>query len=62
VVAGKTLTSYASLQTDVRNAGAAAWRDEPVVVDDAEGWRLITSRDPGDLDAFLGAIDDTLAG
>ncbi|PFG41577.1 protease I [Isoptericola jiangsuensis] len=62
VVAGKSLTSYASLQTDVRNAGAAAWRDEEVVVDDAEGWRLITSRDPGDLDAFLGAVDEALAG
>jgi protease I len=62
VVAGKELTSYPSLQTDIRNAGAAGWRDEPVVVSDAEGWRLITSRDPGDLDAFLGAIDDALAG
>ncbi|WP_277212587.1 DJ-1/PfpI/YhbO family deglycase/protease [Isoptericola croceus] len=62
VVGGKTLTSYPSLRTDVRNAGAQEWRDEAVVVDDAEGWRLITSRNPGDLDAFGRAIDDTLAG
>ncbi|WP_418275516.1 DJ-1/PfpI/YhbO family deglycase/protease [Isoptericola jiangsuensis] len=62
VLGGKTLTSYPSLRTDVLNAGAAEWRDVDVFVCDAEGWRLITSRDPGDLDAFLGAIDDTLAG
>ncbi|GAA1979471.1 type 1 glutamine amidotransferase domain-containing protein [Isoptericola halotolerans] len=60
VVAGKTLTSYPSLRTDLRNAGAADWRDEAVVVDDAEGWRLITSRNPGDLDAFGRAIDEAL--
>ncbi|WP_402463672.1 type 1 glutamine amidotransferase domain-containing protein [Isoptericola aurantiacus] len=60
VVAGKTLTTYPSLRTDVRNAGAAHWRDEPVVVDDAEGWTLITSRTPDDLEDFLGAIDTAL--
>lgn len=61
VVEGKTLTSYPSLQTDVRNAGPAEWRDEAVCVDDAGGWRLITSRGPGDLDAFGRAIDEVLA-
>ncbi|MFH9488152.1 type 1 glutamine amidotransferase domain-containing protein [Streptomyces halstedii] len=57
---GKTLTSYASLQTDIRNAGGT-WVDKPVVTDDADGWRLITSRDPGDLDDFLREIDAVLS-
>ncbi|MDM7830616.1 type 1 glutamine amidotransferase domain-containing protein [Cellulomonas edaphi] len=59
VVKGKTLTSYASLETDIRNAGAE-WKDEPVVVDHEGGYALVTSRDPGDLDEFLGAIDALL--
>ncbi len=37
-VRGKTLTSYASLRTDIRNAGAASWVDDPVVSDSV--WRL----------------------
>lgn len=56
---GKRLTSFPSLQTDVRNAGGE-WEDSPVVVDEALGWTLITSRNPGDLAAFTGAIDDVL--
>jgi protease I len=56
VVRGKTLTSYASLETDIRNAGAE-WKDEPVVVDHEGGYALVTSRDPADLDDFLSAID-----
>ncbi|ROS21820.1 type 1 glutamine amidotransferase domain-containing protein [Cellulomonas sp. PhB150] len=60
VVRGKTLTSYASLETDIRNAGAE-WKDEPVVVDHEGGYALVTSRDPEDLDDFLGAIDVLLA-
>lgn len=56
VVRGKTLTSYASLETDIRNAGAE-WKDEPVVVDHEGGYALVTSRDPDDLDDFLSAID-----
>ncbi|MER7726920.1 type 1 glutamine amidotransferase domain-containing protein [Streptomyces sp. NPDC096323] len=59
-VAGKRLTSYASLQTDIRNAGGD-WTDEEVVTDDAGGWRLITSRNPGDLDAFVREIDEAIA-
>src|SRR3954452_7930830 len=51
VVAGRTLTSWPSLQTDLRNAGAA-WVDEQVVVDEQGAGPLITSRKPDDLEAF----------
>jgi protease I len=47
VVAGKTITSWASLRTDLENAGAK-WVDEEVVVDNG----LVTSRKPDDLPAF----------
>lgn len=56
---GKRLTSYPSLQTDVRNAGGV-WVDESAVVDD-RGWTLITSRSPKDLPDFTAAIDRVLA-
>ena len=46
-VRGRTLTSWPSLQTDLRNAGAK-WVDEEVVVDHG----LITSRNPDDLPKF----------
>ncbi|GAA2941262.1 MULTISPECIES: type 1 glutamine amidotransferase domain-containing protein [Streptomyces] len=58
---GKTLTSYASLRTDIENAGGS-WVDRPVVADRAGDWLLITSRDPGDLEDFLREIDKELAG
>jgi len=54
-VRGRSVTSYPSLQTDLRNAGAR-WVDEPVVVDDTGGCPLITSRNPGDLDQFVPAV------
>ena len=57
VVRGRKLTSWPSLQTDLRNAGAT-WEDREVVVDD----NLITSRNPGDLPAFVEAISEALAG
>jgi deglycase len=60
VVDGKRLTSYASLQTDVRNAGGS-WVDEEVVTDDTDGWTLVTSRTPDDLDAFLREVDNALS-
>jgi protease I len=54
---GRSLTSFASLATDLRNAGAN-WKDEEVVVDGT----LITSRNPDDLPAFVEAISEALAG
>jgi protease I len=51
VVKGRTLTSWPSLQTDLRNAGAE-WVDEEVVVDQG----LVTSRKPDDLEAFNAKI------
>ncbi len=48
---GRHLTSYFTIQDDVRNAGAT-WSDEPVVVDD----NIITSRKPDDIPAFTVAI------
>lgn len=52
---GRRLTGYGSIRTDLRNAGAEVV-DEKVVVDRG----VITSRNPGDLDAFVGAIEDAL--
>ena len=56
VLKDRTLTSWPSLQTDIRNAGGT-WVDEEVVVDG----NLITSRNPDDLPAFIKAIEDALA-
>jgi len=63
VVRGRTLTSWPSLQTDVRNAGGE-WVDQEVVVDQ----KLVTSRKPADLPAFCekvvalmsSAVEETL--
>jgi len=44
---GRTLTSYPSIQTDLKNAGAN-WHDKEVIVDNG----LVTSRSPKDLEAF----------
>lgn len=55
VVDGRTLTSWPSLQTDLRNAGAN-WVDEQVHIDREGGQLLISSRNPDDLDAFGKAI------
>src|ERR687897_79149 len=56
IVRGKTVTSYHSIKTDLRNAGAD-WVDQEVVeaVSDSAG-TIITSRHPGDLPAFFDAL------
>lgn len=59
VVSEKFLTSYSSIRTDLVNAGAD-WRDTEVEVCPAQGWTLITSRNPGDLQAFNQAIGEVL--
>ncbi len=51
ILKGRDATSFKSIATDVKNAGAS-WKDHEVVVDQA----IITSRNPGDLDAFVGKI------
>ncbi|AJE43274.1 type 1 glutamine amidotransferase domain-containing protein [Streptomyces nodosus] len=54
VVRGRTLTSWPSLRTDIRNAGGT-WVDEQVRIDQGPN-KLITSRRPDDLKAFDEAI------
>ncbi|TRW89031.1 type 1 glutamine amidotransferase [Mycolicibacterium sp. 018/SC-01/001] len=56
VAAGRTLTSYPSLRTDLRNAGATVV-DQEVCIDG----NVITSRSPDDLPAFCQAITDRFA-
>jgi protease I len=56
VAKGRTLTSWPSLQTDLRNAGAA-WVDEEVHVDQG----LVSSRKPDDLEAFNAKIVEEFA-
>ncbi|HEY4222761.1 MAG TPA: type 1 glutamine amidotransferase domain-containing protein [Myxococcota bacterium] len=57
IVEDRQITSWPSIRTDLENAGAR-WVDEQVVIDR----NVITSRNPGDLDAFSTAILDRLAG
>lgn len=56
VAVGRTLTSYPSIRTDLRNAGAHVL-DEEVVVDG----NLISSRSPSDLPAFCSTVVEQLA-
>jgi protease I len=53
---GRTLTSWPTLQTDIRNAGGN-WVDEEVVVDDG----IVTSRKPDDIPAFNEKIIELFA-
>jgi len=55
VLKGRRVTSWPSLQTDIRNAGGD-WVDESLVVDG----NLITSRKPDDLPDFCGAVVEAL--
>lgn len=55
-VQGRTLTSYPSLQTDIRNAGGD-WVDRMVASDQ----KLVTSRNPDDLPAFGQAVVESIA-
>jgi protease I len=61
VVDGVTLTSYPSLATDLRNAGAS-WVDQEVVISEVGTTSVITSRNPDDLPAFSAAVVDAAAG
>jgi protease I len=56
VVRGRRITSWPSLRTDLRNAGAE-WVDEQVVVDR----NIVSSRKPDDLPAFCRTLVQTLA-
>ncbi len=56
VVRGRTLTSWPSLRTDLRNAGAE-WVDEEVHVDEG----LVSSRKPDDLEAFNAKVVEEIA-
>ena len=61
VVKGRTLTSWPSLQTDIRNAGGT-WVDEEVHVDDNGPGVIISSRKPDGLKAFCQELVDRFAG
>ena len=56
MVAGRTVTSWPSLRTDIENAGGT-WVDEEVVVDRG----LVTSRKPDDLPAFCAKLVEAIA-
>ncbi|RYI18784.1 MAG: type 1 glutamine amidotransferase [Acetobacteraceae bacterium] len=56
IVQGRKVTSYASIQTDVKNAGGL-WEDSEVVTDKG----LVTSRKPDDIPAFCAKLVEEIA-
>jgi protease I len=60
VVAGKSLTSWPSLQADISNAGGD-WQNQQVLTCSAQGFVLVTSRKPADLDAFNAHLVEAFA-
>jgi deglycase len=61
VLRGRTITSWPSVQTDIRNAGGM-WVDEEVYVDTDGPNTLVSSRKPDDLKAFCQSAVDAFAG
>ena len=61
VLRGRTITSWPSLQTDIRNAGGT-WVNEEVVVCDHGPNVLVSSRKPDDLKAFCAELTERFAG
>ena len=57
---GRRLTSYTSIRTDLKNAGADV-QDQEVVVDDTASPTLVTSRNPDDLPAFNAKLKEVFA-
>jgi protease I len=53
---GRQMTSFSSIKTDLVNAGVF-WEDKEVVVDNG----LVTSRNPGDLEAFNAKMIEEIA-
>ena len=59
LVEGRTLTSCPFIVEDLKNAGGT-YLDQELVVEEKDGWKLVTSRLPDDLDAFVSGIKDAL--